>query len=437
LTVSTQADRKSYQRKLIWTLTILLAVGLSQEVLRKTWLPYPWVQLPVVGVGAVIAIASTLFAGRQKDVWSSITECSSIPVLCLSATLAIGIVAGIGNGNSIALLLLGLVAPGAFAIGASLGRRLQWPLPTAAIVIPLLVTTFGIGHFLEFTVTDYTRFPSLGSLAPKRPWIRTWGADQFRMLSGFFRSPDIAGLWMAVTAMISHGLALSNRKRGNRWLWITLSALALTACVLSGRRKMQLIFVVGSFVMLSLLAMTRRWSQLVQQLLGFGLILVVSAGVSVWITSSDHYAEYAHSSSHAITERFVKETIFPVLQNANEITWLGNGLGSMAPGAQHVGVKWFHYSEGGLVRVMFETGWIGLSLFLIGTASIFWRILTTTIHNDCSTGQVNLIATSLAVGLFAAFLIGQQSFGDPAIAILCGAVVGVAGRRSEPVCRGQ
>jgi hypothetical protein len=433
----------SLDRQISRSILIIAVTGLVQDPLRKALPGQPayWVMLfllpAICGLfwqsrdALLLALMSRGHRGLVRLLLGMIVVSASFARIWPSA-----------SGENLNLLQLGLIAPFSGIVGFFWGALFIDNISSTSrqqIVrrLCLLTGVFCIGTLVELFAAHDHSLMWLGPMPPYRPWYRTIDADRFRMLCGFFRSPETAG-WFSAMLMpwICAIATVPSATKDKRWGWPLLSAFAVFAvfvCVLAGRRKMQLTMLLAALGLVGLLHWSgernssRRCLRVVVMSLLAGCLLVAC------VPKAELYLGYFSTSPVHAPLRTLESTVIPILSSAEEIPWFGKGLGEMTPGRQHVGGKSLMYSEGGMVRVFVETGWIGLPVFVVILLILITRCLAPfrdqprEIVESCDADRVLIAcATSTVIASVFAFLIGHQVFGDPLVMFATGAALAIA-----------
>ena len=400
--------------------------------------------IPLAVGCAVIALKDGLLCGVFSQ---PVPRLLRLAIGCWTVALSNAVLAhfcahSVGNLNRLAV---GCIAPFLFAIGAFIACSVEWnPLKKEVLrYSPYLLGILGlyaISVIMECFLSDYSKTNLLGPLPPYRPWIRTMDDSGFRMLCGWFRSPDIAGWWLAVDAACLLLFASTTTSVRMRWTWGSMACLVMCALLLTGRRKMQVAWAIFIGIVILAQLILKPGRDAIRTLGLAGIASFVAWSAVILLSENRFYTEYAASSAMHGRARLIRETLSPILSLADDRTWCGIGLGAMAPGTQHAGLGLKRYSEGGFVRVLVESGILGLGLFALGIGSYVFVIIQKLIfklnHPDWIAGVVFL---GFVVGNVFAFSIGHQAFGDPLVAFTCGVVFGasIAWIRQSPDTVGQ
>ena len=91
-----------------------------------------------------------------------------------------------------------------------------------------------IGVPLEYNGMQWR---SLGLVGLTPMTIRHMPCIQIRMLSGFYRAPDVMGWHAAMLTVIGITMALRAKVLSRAWPWMLITGWGFVNCILSGRRK--------------------------------------------------------------------------------------------------------------------------------------------------------------------------------------------------------
>src|SRR5207253_1369140 len=89
-----------------------------------------------------------------------------------------------------------------------------------------------IGTPLEYMKVGWK---ALGMVALPEGFIRHLPGIQIRILSGFYRAPDIMGWHASMLTIICIGMAVHARKFERAWPWILVASWCFSHCLISGR----------------------------------------------------------------------------------------------------------------------------------------------------------------------------------------------------------
>ena len=420
-------------------LLIIFFTGLLQDALRKCCPGQPiWLLLLFL----IPAVGSLLWV-RPKGLSFLIPLTSIRGILCwlVIAVLLTASLVRLQSGltrDAIGVLLLGWLGPVVGLLGFLWGSVFLHQLTHEARQRVLRLATVGLclfclGSFIELLADDNHSFSWLGPMPPYRPWYRTIDADRFRMLCGFFRSPENAG-WFSAMLLPAACLMVATKRPSQHWTPILTGTVACAVCLLAGRRKMQLMMLIAVAVAPVLVARAGLRMAARQILITAGLAILLGCAVVACVPKSHLYLGYFSTSPVSAPSRALVSTVEPILAYSDQILWFGRGLGEMAPGRQHFGGSPLFFSEGGMVRVFVETGRLGLIVFLFTVIAILFRCFRQFARirvgragreQDSRTVLAASATSVLCASLFC-FVIGHQVFGDPFITFLVGSALAIA-----------
>lgn len=227
------------------------------------------------------------------------------------------------------------------------------------------------GSFAEHLGMDW---PGLGGLLGFE-WIRHMPGVLVRLISGFFRSPDIAGFHAAHVVIFSILLAVSRGKGKNiHPQWLGFGVWALAALFLTGRRKMFSIPVV--FLIVWVLTDYLRKQRGSKNLLLFvGLVLVLIGGGGFFLVEGESNLEdhqiYLATTIYEVAPSLYNHAFSGSITTINQSGILGSGIGYVTQGSQYAGVdRTKAWQEDGVSRLFKELGVIGV-IFLVMAGSQF------------------------------------------------------------------
>lgn len=266
---------------------------------------------------------------------------------------------------------------------------------------------------------EYYRFnsPSLGMVHQVGDYIRYLPGLEIRMISGFYRAPDIMGWHAATLTSICIGMLIRAELSRRSWPWMVGAGWGFYNCMISGRRKA--IYYVAAFVLVFLWRYVKRVKP--AQIGAFIVAFCVVGFVIHHISSnegSSAYAAAAVTTSDELSGR-LEGGLFETIRQAGI---MGAGLGVATQGVQHVlgteaGVSW---QEGGLGKLAVELGIPGLLVAaLLILAALRLGLKISAIPDQpwsAQVGRVTLFALMLAN--IANFLASAQTYSDPVITII-------------------
>lgn len=266
-------------------------------------------------------------------------------------------------------------------------------------------------------------FPGLGLIAWSGDYIRFMPGIHIRMVSGFYRAPDIMGWHAAMLSSIGIAMAVRAGMTVRAWPWIGATAWGFFNCLVSGRRK------AVYFVLVFALAFTWRYFRRLQQsqLWAMALAAVVLLFVVRNLSSDEQTRAYTRGSVTSrleITQRLEGG----LMETIRQFGILGAGLGSATQGMRHLlgtalDVGW---QEGGLGKLAVEIGVPGLlAVAVLGWVVLQLFLTLTRIGDVPGTSQlarVTLFALLVANG--ANFMASAQAYTDPMLALLTAFLAG-------------
>ena len=284
----------------------------------------------------------------------------------------------------------------------------------------LLTSVAMIGSFLE-----YFRVESrlLGMVSFQGDYIRHLPGIQIRMLSGFYRSPDIMALHAATLAAIGIMMALRAGMKKEVLFWYGVAGLGFLTCMLAGRRKA--LYFVAVFCLAFLWRYLRRLK--VSQLLAILGVAVILGAVLRNLSSNEETSVYARGAV-ATRGEFVQRLEGGTMETFRQFGLMGAGLGTATQGVRHLlgtdmNVGW---QEGGLAKLAIEVGLPGILTILALAWFVLrlWLRLTSIpdVEGSSQFLRATLFAFVMANG--ASFLASAQAYSDAVLALMAGFFVG-------------
>lgn len=380
---------------------------------------------PVAISFSIIAIyAAMLFAGR-RTLMAHLREFSNrFPLISSTAVLF--------------LAMLGTAAlRGLFYFGME-----QWKVPLLSLItyvapIPAVIlgytylqseeklyTLFRFyavvtGLAMIGTMLEYVRFssPVLGMVSMPFEQIRHLNGMQIRMLSGFYRAPDIMG-WHA-SMLTSIGIAMTARYGFDRraWPWMAVATWGFFICMISGRRKA--IYFVVAFGAAFLWRYFRRLSA--SQLFAVAVVGLLLVGVVRNLESDARTSVYARGAGTTRDELFgrLEGGMFGTFRQSG---FLGIGLGAATQGTRHLATgshARLGWQEGGLAKLAVELGLPGLLAAVLLVIALSRTLLALTrIHDVPGSSQFARVALfAIAAANATTFMVSAQAYTDAALAL--------------------
>ena len=377
---------------------------------------------PVVLSFSIMAIYAAVLFGARATLSAHLRELNRrFPALFSAATLLS------------VFLLLGTVN-GLFTFGAthwrvpllSLGLYVA-PIPAVIVGYAFLQREEDIYKFFRLyatitsiamigTVLEYWRVksPMLGIVALPFDYYRHFIGIQIRLLSGFYRAPDIMA-WHAAM-LTSVGLVMTVKPGSRKLLWIGVAGWGFLNCLLSGRRKAT--YFVLSFAAVMLWRYFRRLKA--KQVLAIVAALVLVALIVQNVATgaqSNVYARGAKTSRAEILFRLEGG----VMETFRQFGLLGAGLGAATQGTRHLpgGTKAVGWQEGGLGKLAVELGLPGLLAVALFAVILLRLLLRLTRIGDVpgSTQFTRVALFSFFIANTTGFMASAQAYTDGMLAL--------------------
>lgn len=406
-------------------------LDIARDIVRKMTPGYPILCTILVGVvwGFALIRATSRekrelnrIANRYPELWLSVNA-------MVAAILPGAIISMIRYENGWMLCAIGGLSYLAPFIGVLLGYC--WPRRADDVIrwlaLYIVVNSAAVsGALLEVYNVDV---PGLGGM--KMDWIRNYGDDVVKLISGFYRSPDVMGLHAAHVMMFSAILGSRPTARG-RWLWCGCACWAACGLLLCGRRKMIVMPILFLISFITLHWMSGKVGRRVA-VVCFGIGIAVALGlfgISQIQEEGDEYSRFASSIITEGVERASKSFSNVIQVTVEQAGWLGDGLGSATQGKQYTGItinkSW---QEDGVGRLFKELGVPGVALVLLALA-----LLAKTLRRSfAAVPQEARTARHLQFGLAGvvaanagSFVVSHQAYsGDPSTVLIVGFSLGM------------
>jgi hypothetical protein len=268
------------------------------------------------------------------------------------------------------------------------------------------------------TPLEYYRVPSaaLGMVHQVGDYIRYLPGIEVRMLSGFYRAPDIMGWHAATLTAIAIAMLVRSEMNRRAWPWMLVAGWGFYNCMISGRRKA--IYFVAVFGAVFIWRYFRRLKAL--QVISVVAAALVLALVIHQLRSDETSSAYALAAA-TTSEELQGRLEGGLFETIRQFGIMGSGLGFATQGVQHVlgrdmGMSW---QEGGLGKLAVEMGIPGLLAAAILAWIAFRAGLRISSFPDQpwskQVGRVALFAITMAN--VANFLASAQTYSDPVVTI--------------------
>ncbi|MEA2342507.1 MAG: hypothetical protein QOF63_676, partial [Thermoanaerobaculia bacterium] len=182
------------------------------------------------------------------------------------------------------------------------------------------------------TPLEYFRVPwrALGTVAIGENMRFLTGLN-VRLLSGFYRGPDIMGWHAATLTMIGIIMTVRLQSFRSAWIWLVVSGWGFLNCLMSGRRKA--IYMIAVFGAAFLWRYFRRLSA--PKLIVFALISVIGLFVTTKLSQNEESSAYT-KSAYTTQEEVWGRLEGGVVGTVQETGIMGAGLGTATQGVYHV-----------------------------------------------------------------------------------------------------
>lgn len=284
------------------------------------------------------------------------------------------------------------------------------------------ITTIAlIGVPLEYNGVTWR---ALGLVGLTPTTIRYLPGLEIRMLSGFYRAPDVMGWHAAMLTIIGVTMALRAKVLSRAWPWMLITGWGFFNCILSGRRKA--VYMVAVFAVAFVWRYARRLTA--TQIVSFASIGLVVAFVLHNLASSQQADVYVRGTVTTSDEIFARlEGGFT--GTIEQTGLMGAGLGTATQGMYHLATKSlsaFGWQEGGLGKLTVELGVPGLlAVAILLFACLRVMLAITRAPDEEGTSQLLRVALfAIAAANFVNFLVSAQAYSDPLLTLLTAYLVG-------------
>ena len=278
-----------------------------------------------------------------------------------------------------------------------------------------------IGSLLEYLRVDV---PALGQVQRVGDYIRHLTGLQVRLVSGFYRAPDIMGWHAAVLTSIGFAMAVRGGLGRRAWPWFLVVGWGFVNTMLSGRRKA--VYFILIFAAIFIWRYFRRMRQ--AQVLALISALLVLGLIVRYISTDERTSIYARG---AVTTRaeLAKRIEGGFMETLRQSGLMGAGLGTATQGVRHVigrGESDIGWQEGGLGKLAVELGLPGvLAVAALGIAAMRKFLILTRIGDVPGSSQLARVTLfALAMAIVSNFFASAQAYSDPLLAIMTAFVVG-------------
>jgi hypothetical protein len=284
-----------------------------------------------------------------------------------------------------------------------------------------VITSF----FLIGSSLEYLRFDSraLGMVNQIGDYIRFSQGLQVRMISGFYRAPDIMGWHAATLTAIAIAMVVRKGITIAAWPWVLVGGWGFFNCMISGRRKA--VYFVIAFILMFVWRYFRRLRS--AQTLGFIAVALVMAIVVYRFASREDTRIYALGAVASRSE-MQHRLEGGVIETFRQFGVMGAGLGAATQGIQHIvgGDMRVGWQEGGLGKLAVELGMPGFLAAIL----LAWTIASTFLYMGAypdergCTQLTRVILLSFTFANVVNFMVSAQAYSDPVLALITAFLIG-------------
>jgi hypothetical protein len=248
---------------------------------------------------------------------------------------------------------------------------------------------------------------------------------QIRMLSGFYRAPDIMGWHAATLTMIGIAMMVRGATLQRAWPWMAATGWGFLNCLISGRRKA--VYMVAVFAAAFLFRYVRRLKA--SQAVAFLVAGLVVAVVVHKVGQDESASVYTRGTATTQGEVFSRlEGGF--LETINQAGVMGGGLGTATQGVYHVltaaGTDKMGWQEGGIGKLTMELGVPGLAAVAFLGVALMSLMLKISRHPDVPGSSQILRATlfGIVIANVVEFMVSAQAYSDAVLTLMTAFFVG-------------
>lgn len=275
------------------------------------------------------------------------------------------------------------------------------------------------GSLLEYLRVDS---PALGMVAQVGDYIRHLPGIQIRMISGFYRGPDIMAWHAAMLTSIAIAMAIRSGISRASVIWIAVGGWGFFNALISGRRKA--IYFIAVFAIAFLWRYFRRLKTVqFAGVIAVGLVMFLLFQKASEDEKAGVYTKGARATRQELTARLEGGLIGTIAQNGI----LGAGLGMATQGAYHVGAGNIGgWQEGGLGKFAVELGVPGLLAAALFAFTVLRIMLAISAHPDIpeSSQFGRAVLFGMVMANIANFIASAQPYSDPLLALFTSFLVG-------------
>jgi hypothetical protein len=409
-----------------WRIGVILCMMFDsiRDPVRKITPEYPLViTLTIAGLwvatfmGALMNSRPRLrlaseFYPQNRIIWWSLV-CALIPAALVSL---------VSYSDGWLLAAIGIVSYTFPIVGVVVG--LAYVRRGRDMLVPLVWYCLTNGVILVGAYLEFMEYPYVGLRGMGVHWVRHQWGYSIKLISGYYRSPDLLGLHAAHVLMFTTILMMRSRTHF-RWIWAPLCLYSSWCLLICGRRKM---IVMPLFFFLMVLIQGIRSGRTTFAVKAGAAMAVVAALLVAFFpsnTASD-YMRFAETSKSESWDRLSQTGFGGFFITLQQSGILGHGLGTATQGGRQVATHTARtWQEDGITRIAAEFGLPG-SFFvfcaLYGLGRCMWKAIRVMPgRSHAANLQIDFLGVVAANA--ASFAISHQAYsGDPsaiAIASMC------------------
>ncbi len=414
----------------------LLLVAAVQDPVRKMIPGAPgYLVLSIMPVWFVIFFKSFPFISKY---WKSFTihfsQLSGSIKLFLISLIPASLISATYGPGSWQITIIGLLSYSSLLLGIIFGymqlednnKGIRQILVFYCVVTAVML----IGTPMEY-LGMYKGWRALGTSALGMSWIRTTDYGFFvKLISGFYRSPDVMG-WHSVTLTMFSVLLSIHSKGTQRYKWLLFAGWGFVGAMLCGRRKMLYMLPIFGFVLTWLFWRVQSNRFQFKKILVI-ILFAVSAGYGIYQMvgpTSDVETYYFKDPTKDSLERFKQHGFNALAETYRQSGFFGEGLGSATQGVHNLRVaRPRTWQEGGLSRVLVELGVPGFLCFILfGLVLIksLWVLISRRLDKNSTDFVFFGGLFAVMCGNSVSFVVSGQIYGDPFIIIFVSFISGL------------
>jgi hypothetical protein len=265
----------------------------------------------------------------------------------------------------------------------------------------------------------------LGTVALTEANLRFLPGLQIRMLSGFYRAPDIMGWHAATLTMIGIVMAVRGATLQRAWPWMAVTAWGFLNCLISGRRKA--VYMVAVFAAAFLFRYVRRLST--SQAIAF-LFAGLAVAIVIQKVGQDEAASVYTRGAATTQDEVFSRLEGGFFETIRQTGVMGGGLGTATQGVYHVlsekAAEKMGWQEGGLGKLTMELGVPGVAAVAFLAFALLSLMLKISRYPDVP-GSSQVLRASLfgiVISNVVEFMVSAQAYSDAVLTLMTAFFVG-------------